>query len=277
MDNSNEENSSEPKAKLEESSDSDANVGGLDTSSTAGSGAVTSADSGAVADTAAESEDSMGISKSESEKVDASEDKQASKEVAAVEAEGDGGSDDQPAPKAGPLNWYVVHAYSGFELKAKQALEERIRSHGVEDHFGQILVPQETVVELVRGQKRTTNRKFWPGYMLVEMVMNQDTWHLVKETQKVTGFLGGDVSEPEPMPEEEVARILGQIAGGEASPRARANFSQGETVKVIDGPFADFNGTIEEVRPDKGIVKVLISIFGRATPVELEFYQVERA
>ena len=173
------------------------------------------------------------------------------------------------------LRWYVVHAYSGFENKAKQALEDRIRSHGLENDFGEIHVPQETVVELVRGQKRTANRKFFPGYILVQMKMNETTWHLVKETPKLTGFVG-DATDPSPITKEEVDRIVNQVEEGAASPRAKINFEQGESVKVKDGPFTDFMGTIEEVKPEKGKVKVLISIFGRATPVELDFIQVER-
>lgn len=171
--------------------------------------------------------------------------------------------------------WYVVHAYSGFEFKAKQALLERVRQYGMEGYFGDVRVPQETVVELVKGQKRTSNRKFFPGYILVQMVMNQDTWHLVKETPKITGFIG-DASDPSPLSEEEVKRIVAQSEEGAAAPRTRASFEQGETVKIIDGPFTDFNGTIDEVKPDRGKVKVLISIFGRATPVELDFIQVEK-
>lgn len=179
-------------------------------------------------------------------------------------------------PNTNPnLRWYVVHAYSGFEFKAKQSLEERIRTHGLQEQFGEIRVPQETVVELVRGQKKTSNRKFFPSYILVQMVMNQDTWHLVKETPKITGFLG-DASDPVPLSEEEVKRIVEQVEEGAASPRSKMSFEQGEAVKVIDGPFTDFNGTIEEVKPEKGKVKVLISIFGRATPVELDFIQVEK-
>lgn len=174
------------------------------------------------------------------------------------------------------LRWYVVHAYSGFEAKAKQALEERIRLHNLSESFGEIHVPQETVVELVRGQKKTSNRKFFPGYILVQMKMNQDTWHLVKETPKVNGFVG-DESDPQPMALEEVERIMDQVKEGAASPKAKMSFDQGETVKVIDGPFTEFMGTIEEVKPEKGKVKVLISIFGRATPVELDFIQVEKA
>jgi transcriptional antiterminator NusG len=183
-------------------------------------------------------------------------------------------SDRPIAQGDGKLHWYVVHAQSGFENKAKQALEERVRKFKVEALFGQILVPQESAVELVNGQKRSVTRKFFPGYILVEMVMNEDTWHLVKETPKVTGFVG-DALDPSPMTEEEIKRI---IEGAEDGPAARSkmSFSQGDTVRVIDGPFKEFNGTIEEVSPEKGRVKVLISIFGRATPVELDFVQVEK-
>ena len=180
-----------------------------------------------------------------------------------------------PSAQAG-MSWYVVHAYAGFEGKAKQALEERIRTHTRLTHlFGDVHVPQETVVELVKGQKKTSNRKFFPGYILVQMVLNEDTWHLVKETPKVSGFVG-DATNPSPISEDELARIMNQVEEGAASPRSKMNFEQGETVKVVDGPFADFNGTIEEVKPEKGKVKVLISIFGRATPVELDFMQVEK-
>jgi transcription termination/antitermination protein NusG len=173
------------------------------------------------------------------------------------------------------MNWYVVQAYAGFESKAKQALEERIRLNNLTHLFGEVHVPQETVVELVKGQKKTSTRKFFPGYIIVQMVMNEETWHLVKETPKVNGFVG-DATSPIPMSEEEVARIFTQVEEGAASPRAKMNFEQGDAVKVVDGPFAEFNGTIEEVRPDKGKVKVLISIFGRATPVELDFMQIEK-
>lgn len=173
------------------------------------------------------------------------------------------------------MHWYVVHAYSGFELKVKQALEERIRIHNMGQYFGQVHVPQETVVELIKGQKKTSNRKFFPGYILVQMELNQDSWHLVKETPKVTGFVG-DATDPLPLSPDEIARVMNQVEEGAASPRSRMTFEQGETVKVVDGPFTDFNGTIEEVKPEKGKVKVLISIFGRATPVELDFMQVEK-
>ena len=173
------------------------------------------------------------------------------------------------------LRWYVVHSYSGFENKAKQALEERIRIGGLESEFGEIHVPQETVVELVRGQKRTANRKFFPGYILVQMKMSETTWHLVKDTPKLTGFVG-DATDPVPMTQEEVDRVVAQVEQGASAPRSRVSFSQGETVKVKDGPFTDFLGTVEDVKPEKGKVKVLITIFGRATPVELDFIQVER-
>jgi len=173
------------------------------------------------------------------------------------------------------LKWYVVHAQSGFEMKAKQAIEERIRTHNMENLFGEVHVPQETVVELVKGQKKTSNRKFFPGYILIQMVMNEDTWRLVKDTPKITGFVG-DALSPDPLDEDEVSRIHSQIQEGAASPRSKMQFEQGESVKVVDGPFTDFNGTVEEVKPEKGKVKVLISIFGRATPVELDFMQVEK-
>lgn len=178
-------------------------------------------------------------------------------------------------PRHPDLEWFVVNAYSGFEMKVKRALEERIRTFDMEQYFGDIQVPQETVVELVKGEKKTSNRKYFPGYVLVEMVMNEDTWHLVKETPKVSGFVG-DKTDPVPLSPDEVARILSQVEEGAASPASRMKFEEGETVKVVDGPFADFNGTIEEVKPEKGKLRVLISIFGRATPVELDFIQVEK-
>lgn len=186
---------------------------------------------------------------------------------------------ESPPPRISPylkdMKWYVVQVYSGFEMKVKQGLEERVRMNNLEDYFGEIRVPQETVVELVKGQKKTSNRKFFPGYILVQMLLNEDTWHFVKDTPKVSSFLG-DATTPVPLSEDEVQRIITQVEEGSAAPRSRKSFEQGETVKVIDGPFAEFNGTIEEVRPDKGKVKVLISIFGRATPVELDFIQVEK-
>ncbi|MCK6557228.1 transcription termination/antitermination protein NusG [Candidatus Binatia bacterium] len=175
-----------------------------------------------------------------------------------------------------PKEWYVVHTYSGFEHKAKAALEERIRTLGMQEHFGDILVPAEKVVELVKGRKKTSSRKFFPGYMLVNMDLNDETWHLVKSTPKVTGFVG-DATHPSPISEAEVREITNQMAEGAARPKPKVLFETGESVKVIDGPFADFNGVVEEVKADKGKLRVLISIFGRATPVELDFVQVEKA
>lgn len=173
------------------------------------------------------------------------------------------------------LDWYAVHAYSGFEMKAKQALELRIRQNHLENYFGEVRIPEETVVEMVRGQKKTSTRKFFPGYILVQMYLNEDTWHLVKETPKITGFVG-DAKEPSPLSEEEVQKVMTQAEEGAASPKSKANFQANDTVKVIEGPFAEFTGKVEEVKPEKGKVKVLISIFGRATPVELDFLQVEK-
>lgn len=180
------------------------------------------------------------------------------------------------AERIAGLSWFVVQAYSGFEMKARQALEERIRVSKIWKKFGEVRVPQETVVELVRGEKKTSNRKFFPGYILVQMEMNEDTWHLVKETPKISGFIG-DAKNPEPMSTEEVERIFHQVEEGAQSPRARMAFEEGEKVKVVDGPFAEFNGTIEKVDRDRGKLRVLISIFGRATPLELDFMQVEKS
>src|SRR5581483_3329119 len=171
--------------------------------------------------------------------------------------------------------WYIVHTFSGYEQTAKAALEERGRALGKQDYFGEILVPVEKVVELVKGKKKTSSRKFFPGYILVQMELNDETWHVVKETPKITGFVGGSTNPP-PVTEEEVRAITQQMEEGAIKPKPRVLFSVGENVKVVDGPFADFNGVVEEVKPDKGKLRVLISIFGRATPVELEFVQVER-
>jgi len=171
--------------------------------------------------------------------------------------------------------WYVVHTYSGFEQRAKQSLEERVRSLSLSQKFGNILVPQETVVELVRGQKKTSTRKFFPGYILVQMLLDDETWHVVKDTAKVTGFVG-DSRNPSPLSKTEVETLVQQMLGGAQRPRPKVSFEQGDAVKVIDGPFSEFNGTVDEVRPDKGKLRVLISIFGRNTPVELDFVQVEK-
>jgi transcriptional antiterminator NusG len=173
-------------------------------------------------------------------------------------------------------NWYVVHTFSGFEHKAKAALEDRIKSLGKQDFFGDIIVPAEKVVELVKGKKKTSSRKFFPGYILAQMELSDETWHIVKGTPKVTGFVGGGLHPPS-VSDEEIKEITRQMEEGAIKPRPRVIFSAGENIKVVDGPFSDFNGVVDEVRPDKGKLRVLISIFGRATPVELDFVQVERS
>jgi len=175
--------------------------------------------------------------------------------------------------------WYVVHTYSGYEGKAKAALEERIRTLGKQEEFGDVLVPEEQVVELVKGKKRTSARKFFPGYILVQMEMNDETWHVVRSTPKVTGFVGGanDPQTVPPVSEAEVSEIHQQVQEGALRPKPKILFETGEGVKVVDGPFQDFTGVVEEVKPEKGKLRVLISIFGRATPVELDLVQVEKA
>ncbi len=175
------------------------------------------------------------------------------------------------------MRWYVVHTYSGYENKAKKSLEDKIRLENLSDQFGEILIPMEQVVEMVKGEKKTSKRKFFPGYILVQMYMNDRTWHLVKNTPKVTGFVGAAHNEqPPPISDAEVQRLTTQLSEGTLKPKPRVQFDEGDTVRVIDGPFANFNGTVEEVNPEKGRVKVLVSIFGRATPVELDFMQVEK-
>ncbi len=171
--------------------------------------------------------------------------------------------------------WFVVHTYSGYEQKAKTSLEERIKSSALQQYFEEVLVPSETVVEIRKGQKKETTRKFFPSYILVKMELNDDTWHLVKNTNRITGFVGNS-TRPVPIPEEEVQRITKQIDDGQKKPKRKISFEKGDSVRVIDGPFNTFNGTVEEVNPEKGRLKVLVSIFGRATPVDLEFSQVER-
>jgi transcription termination/antitermination protein NusG len=174
--------------------------------------------------------------------------------------------------------WYVVHAYSGFEKSVQRALVERISRAGMEDQFGQILVPVEEVVEMKSGQKNISERKFFPGYVLVEMEMSDETWHLVKNTAKVTGFVGGAPGRrPPPITEKEVQAILHQIQEGVEKPKPKVLFEVGEAVRVKEGPFTDFHGSVEEVNYDKNKLRVSVSIFGRATPVELDFSQVEKA
>lgn len=173
------------------------------------------------------------------------------------------------------LKWYIVHTYSGFENKVKLNLEERVKTLKQDDYFGQILVPTEQVVELKKGQKKTSSRKFYPGYIMVQMALNKETWHTVRNTAKVTGFLGGG-SEPYPIPDEEAERIIRQMEEGITKPKPRYSFEEGDEVRVVDGPFSNFQGTVEEVKPDKEKLRVLITIFGRATPVELDFIQVNK-
>ncbi|RUO80173.1 transcription termination/antitermination protein NusG [Idiomarina tyrosinivorans] len=173
--------------------------------------------------------------------------------------------------------WYVVQAFSGFEARVAQSLKEYIKMHGMEDKFGQILVPTEEVVEMRAGQRRKSERKFFPGYVLVEMAMDDETWHLIKSVPRVLGFIGGTSDRPTPITQKEADAILNRLQESTDKPRPKTLFEPGEVVRVNDGPFADFNGTVEEVDYEKSRVTVSVSIFGRATPVELEFGQVEKA
>ncbi len=172
--------------------------------------------------------------------------------------------------------WYVVHAYSGFEKQVQRSLTERIERAGMGDQFGEILVPTEEVVEMKKGVKRKSERKFFPGYVLVEMDMNEDTWHLVKDVPKVMGFIGGRQDKPAPISQAEADSILNRVKEGVDKPRPKVLFEPGEMVRVIDGPFNDFNGTVEEINYEKSRLRVAVSIFGRSTPVELDFQQVEK-
>jgi len=172
-------------------------------------------------------------------------------------------------------HWYVVHTYSGFEEKAKQALEERIRSLKMQEKFEEILVPQENVVEMKKGVKKTSSRKFFPGYILVKMELDDKTWHVVKNTARITGFVGGS-KKPPIVPEAEVLRITQQIEEGTLKPKPKVSFDKGENIRVVSGPFASFTGLVDEVNEDKGRLRVMVSIFGRSTPIELDFTQVEK-
>ena len=174
------------------------------------------------------------------------------------------------------MRWYVVHAYSGFENQVKKSLEERVKRFGMQDNFGQILVPTEEVVEMKEGQQRRSERKFFPGYVLVQMDMNDDSWHLVKDTPKVMGFIGGTSDRPAPISDREADTILQRVQDGVDKPKPKVLFEPGEVVRVVDGPFNDFNGVVEEVNYDKSRLVVAVLIFGRSTPVELEFSQVEK-
>lgn len=172
--------------------------------------------------------------------------------------------------------WYVIQAFSGFEARVAQSLKEHIKLEAMEDSFGEILVPTEEVVEMRAGQRRKSERKFFPGYVLVQMEMNDLTWHLVRNIPRVLGFIGGTSDKPSPITEREAAAILNRLEKASEAPRPRTLFEVGEVVRVTDGPFSDFNGTVEEVDYEKSRVKVSVSIFGRATPVELEFSQVDK-
>ena len=176
-----------------------------------------------------------------------------------------------------PKRWYVVHAYSGFEKQVKRSLEDRIQRAEMEELFGDVLVPTEEVVEMKGGQKRRSDRKFFPGYVLVEMEMTDETWHLVKDVPKVMGFIGGTADRPAPISQKEADAILDRVQEGVDKPRPKVLFEPGEMVRVVDGPFNDFNGVVEEVDYDKSRLKVAVLIFGRSTPVELDFHQVEKS
>jgi len=173
--------------------------------------------------------------------------------------------------------WFVVHAFSNYEMRVREALKERIERYGLEEFFGEILIPTEEVVEMREGQKKKSTRKFFPGYVLVEMDLNDDSWHLVKDTPRVLGFIGGTSDRPAPITEKEANAIMNRMEEGVESPRPRVLFEVGEVVRVNDGPFNDFNGVVEEVNYEKSTMRVAVQIFGRSTPVELEFFQVEKA
>jgi transcriptional antiterminator NusG len=173
------------------------------------------------------------------------------------------------------LKWYIVHVYSGFENKVKKALDEKIAACGHPEKFGDVLVPTEQIVELVKGKRKTSTRKFYPGYILVKMELDDETWHVVNDTAKVSGFLGGR-EKPTPISDEEAEQILNRMEAGKLKPKPKYYFETGDEIRVIDGPFTNFNGVVEEVNPEKGKIRVLVSIFGRSTPVELEFVQVTK-
>jgi transcriptional antiterminator NusG len=173
------------------------------------------------------------------------------------------------------LKWYIVHTYSGFENRVKETLQEKIKSLGKEEFFDQIIVPTEQVVELVKGKKKTSSRKFYPGYIMIQMALTDETWHIVQSIDKTTGFLG-ERTKPVPISEEEAQRILTRMAAGREKPKPKFFFEEGDEIRVIDGPFTNFNGFVDEVKPDKAKLRVLISIFGRSTPVELDFVQVTK-
>ena len=200
----------------------------------------------------------------------------ADKETTGIAVADEAAAHAAPAAKS-TKRWYVVHAYSGMEKSVRRALLERVARSGMEAQFGEILVPTEEVVEVKNGQKAVTERRFFPGYVLVEMDMTDESWHLVKNTAKVTGFVGGKANRPTPISPKEVEKIMAQMQEGVEKPRPKTLFEVGEMVRVKEGPFTDFNGNVEEVNYEKSRLRVSVTIFGRATPVELEFGQVEKA
>ena len=187
------------------------------------------------------------------------------------------GTPETLAPTTNPdLRWYIVHAYSGMEKAVERNITERINRAGMQNKFGRILVPTEEVVEMRNGKRKTTERRLFPGYVFVEMVMEDDTWHLVKHTSKVTGFVGGAKNRPAPISEAEIQKIVDQVQEGNDKPRHKIEFMVGEMVRIKEGPFTDFNGSVEDVNYEKSRVRVSVMIFGRSTPVELEFSQIEK-
>ncbi|MGD0697871.1 MAG: transcription termination/antitermination protein NusG [Terriglobia bacterium] len=174
-----------------------------------------------------------------------------------------------------PKNWYIIHSYSGFEKKVAETLRSRVEAAGLSDQFGEIMIPTEDVIEMRHGKKVVTSKLFYPGYVLVEMDMNNDTWHLVRSTPRVTGFVGSGQM-PSPLTPEEVDRIVHKVEVAAENPKPKLEYEKGESVKITDGPFKDFNGTVDEINDDRSTLRVMVTIFGRATPVELDFYQVEK-
>ena len=174
------------------------------------------------------------------------------------------------------LKWYILHVYSGFEAKVKVNLEDRIAAFPNPEKFGEVVVPTEQVVELIKGKRKTSNRKFYPGYILIQVELDEETWHMVNATAKVTGFLGGR-DKPVAISDEEATYILNRMEAGKLKPQPKFYFELGDEIRVVDGPFTNFNGTVEDVNPEKGKLKVLVSIFGRSTPVELDFVQVAKS
>ena len=193
-----------------------------------------------------------------------------------TELDASSGLNDAPAPAAVAMDWYIVHTYSGFEDRVVQELTNRIKAQGMESQFGEIRVPKETVVEMKAGKRRNVERKFFPGYVLVQMEMADETWHLVRNTPKVTGFVGGSSKSPVPLTPEEVEAILHHTAESKEKPKPKYTYERGEKVKIVDGPFKEFTGDVEEVNIERSTLRVLVTIFGRPTPVELEFVQVQK-